>query len=199
MAQLNDRKDEYGFLLHGVVQLRGYRVIQGNMSTQGGGSIPFVPDPASRRVELPLYREWRTFMENCSYGNLARLALTYKAWGYHIPEAFIWWTFFWLIRACKAMEHDERQNFYQMIEGPGMQEFHGSFMLSNDLKHENIFVGGARPTEAPGAPFDAYPAARMGDFGLSRLAAFDEKNRSGVFPAGTHIWNSPVSDTVLIS
>lgn len=194
MAQLNNRKDENGFPLHGVVQLRGFRAIRGDMSTQGDGNTAFVPDPASRNVQSPLYREWRTFMENCSYGNLARLALTYKAWGYHIPEAFIWWTFRWLIEACKAMDFDQSQNFYQMVNGPRMQEFHGSFMLSNDIKTENIFVGGPRPTDAPGAPFDRYPAARMGDFGLSRLAAYDENNRPGIFPTGTHIWMPPVSD-----
>lgn len=195
LAQLNERTDEQGNLRAGVVWLRGFRAISGNQSTQGDGNRMFQPDMDNGHVQEPLYREWRTFMENCEYGTLNRIILTYKAWGYHIPEAFIWWTFLWLMEACKAMDQEPNSGFHRVRSDGSAPCIVDSFMLSNDIKPDNIFVGDSREDHeyALGAPFDLYPAARMGDFGLSKLACFDDGNRPDRFPEGTPIWNSPVS------
>lgn len=202
MAQLMSRRYPNQIAAQsGVVELRTYKYLQGDMSTQGDGQRPFMP-LAGAPHDRPLYREWRMFMEHCSDGNIARLIRIYKAWGYHLPEAFIWWTFLWLMHACLAMDQNDLNGFCQARDDSIFQPEHlpQAFMLSNDIKDENCFFGFARPDRCPGRnagttypPFDQYPAARMGDFGLSRVVQYDADNRPRHLPPGTRTWTAPVS------
>lgn len=133
-------------------------------------------------------------MEHCSFGNIARVILTYKAWGYHLPEAFIWHTFAWLMQGCKAMDQ-HAGNPFQVVAGEygdKAQVFPESFMLNNDIKYENCFLGTYRPGFF-GIPYDGYPAARMGDFGLAQIVGLDNKNRPSNLQPGTKPWVAPVS------
>lgn len=198
IAQLNERQDEHGNPRLGVVKLRGYKATVGDTSTRGNDAIGPIPRLTNDAGEA-LFREWRTFMENCSYGNLSRLIITYKAWGYHVPEAFVWWTFLWLMEACKAMDQDPNNEFSTLTDYTDIAPIPQSFMLNNDIKDDNIFLGEPRRFHryTPGAPFDAYPAARMGDFGLSRLTRINIDNRIKAFKPGTVPWRAPVSFALL--
>ena len=90
--------------------------------------------------------------------------------------------------------------FAEMNDDGNLTNIPGTFMLSNDIKHDNIFIGAEHDDHeyAPGPPFDLYPAARMGDFGLSRLGKIERENRAHKFPPGTRIWRASVSHMHLI-
>lgn len=174
----------------GIVQLRGYRYIHGDTSTQGFG-FAFQPKPG--HLERPFYREWRTYMENCCYGNISRTMLTYKAWGYHVPEAFVWWTLFWLLQGCRAMSANAGEDFLRWVDAYETKPLMQSWMLANDIKSENCFYGTERTDHNTGVPFNGYPAARVGDFGLAQVVRLDSSNRRRHLNAGTTVWTAPVS------
>lgn len=172
----------------GVVTMRGYKYIYGDESTQPTGGRPY---PGF--VKQPYYREWRTYMEDCVYGNITRTMMCYQAWGYHVPEAFVWWTFWWLIQGCRAMDIQTGEPFQLFVEPFQTRPLAGSFMLANDIKTENCFFGDARPYCNTGAPFDNYPAARIGDFGLAQIVSISDTNRPKMLHTGTVPWIAPVS------
>lgn len=174
----------------GVVQFRGYRYHYGDTSTQGNG---LALQPKEGHVERPLYREWRTYMENCLHGNIARTIMTYKAWGYHVPEAFVWWTFFWLVQGCRAMDAGTGEDFLTFVQPYETRPLLDSWMLANDIKSENCFYGSERAQHGVGVPFESYPAARLGDFGLAQVVRLDAQNRIRHLHAGTKVWSAPVS------
>lgn len=68
-----------------------------------------------------------------------------------------------------------------------------SFVLANDIKSDNCFYGFKRDIHSIGAPFDHYPAARIGDFGLAQVMRFDHHNRRRNLQPGTRDWVAPVS------
>jgi len=186
LAQLNSRGSGQ------IIGLRGYKYLTGNQSA--ADNLPFQNRPGEA-FPLPLYQEWRSFLELCDCGNLYGLLLKYKAWGYHLPEAFIWWAFFQLMLACQSMDIDPDNPFhYEAAEAFGVS-WEGSFMLHGDMKEENIFVKSQPQNRSREVPYGAYPLLQLADFGLSQVTTIDNPtNRaSNMMRVGTECYIAPVS------
>lgn len=191
LAQLGSRRCIDALPAKGVVQFRGFMYLTGNTSTQTDG---FQMLPTSHlQQSKPLYREWRTYMENCNFGNISRTMMLYKVWGYHVPESFIWWTFYWLLQGCRAMSTDTGEPFHKWVDESNTAPMEHCFMLSNDIKSDDCFLGPKRENYSLGEPFDNYPAARLGDFGLTQVKGIDGANRRRFWKVGTKLWTAPVS------
>lgn len=113
--------------------------------------------------------EWRYYLEFCQRGTLEEIHMKYKAWGYHLPETFIWWVFYWLVRSCKTMNVNQEKPFL----GPGPAAFMGrlrkSYMLHNDLAWRNVFFQQETLNFRERILWDRYPGPRVADFGLSQV------------------------------
>ena len=185
LAQLNERSSGR------IIGLRGYKYLTGHSSVLSGA--PFALR-AGEYFPEPLYREWRSFLELCELGNLYGMILKYKAWGYYLPEAFIWWTFLQLIEACSSMDtnaynpfrHEEADSF-----GAFMTD---SFMLHKDMKEENIFVKPQPENAEWELPYNTYPFIQLADFGLSQVTTITAPgNRADKIKPGTESYVAPVS------
>jgi len=184
LAQLNSRSSGT------IVGLRGYKYLTGDHSVVN--DVPFQPRPGEDFPQ-PLYQEWRSFLELCDCGNLYGLLLKYKAWGYHLPEAFIWWAFLQLMLASRSMDTDPNKSFRHEAAVMFGAPWDGSFMLHHDMKEENIFVKSHPETMAWGLPYKAYPMLQLADFGLSQVTTINNPtNRAGkIVRLGTESYLAP--------
>lgn len=137
------------------------------------------------------FREWRTYLEFGSYDTINSLLLRYKAWGYHLPEAFIWWMFYWLLESCRSIEAQSEHTF---SDGASNILPPDSFILHNDMSHLNFFMQRPDPDEDyHGLPLDYYPMPKMADLGLSQLARLaSPNNRVRNINCGLETFQSPV-------
>ena len=185
LAQLNERSSGR------IIGLRGYKYLTSDLRVQDGKKFQA---PPGEYFPPPLYQEWRSFLELCELGNLYGLILKYKAWGYHLPEAFIWWTFLQLMEACNSMGIDSENPFrHEGSQGFGMPRY-GSFMLHHDMKEENIFVKSQPWSAELALPYCTYPLIQLADFGLSQVTEInDSSNRADRMKRGTETFFPPVS------
>ncbi|KAK5095792.1 hypothetical protein LTS08_007927 [Lithohypha guttulata] len=179
LAQLMERKQESN------VRLRDYKFHQGDYSVLGGR----FPPSEVERFSPPFFKEWRYYLEYCSLDTIYHLMLKYKAWGYYLPEAFIWWTFFWLTYSCQSMDVNNEHPFRDDQD----QEMADSFMLHNDMSWRNVFMQKSEDDVVHhGPPVDQYPMPKMADFGLSQITRIDhERNRMRDLNPGTAVFMPP--------
>jgi len=191
LAQLNERQCEAN------VGLRGYKYLTSHVMLDG--VTPFQRRAGEGHHGPPYYREWRYYLEYCPYESLLHLIPKYKAWGYHLPEAFIWFTFQQLIKSCKSMEIDNNRPFRKTDETSFGAPYPDSFMVHGDTKDENFFLGKERVATGQvnmdnvQYPYDSYPQTKFGDFGLARVVQKGSKDsRARSMPIGTVAWMAPV-------
>lgn len=191
LAQLNARAPEGNIDASGNVHLRGYKYLTSWTSTATGRFFENHVD-ASGRVQRTQNLEWRSYLEFCPDRTLAQLVLLYTAWGYHLPEAFIWFSFHMLAKSCVSM--DSHVQFPFCREKPSEdfgKSFNGSLIIHNDIKDENTFLGD-RPTTAWGLPYVGYPCPKMADFGLSQVTSMGTNDNVAYnTQIGTYVWQPP--------
>lgn len=189
-TQMNERNTVYN------TKIRGYKYIFGDFSVTNGQQYLERP---GENFQPPYYREWRSYLEYCNMGTLNPLILRYKAWGYHLPEAFIWWMAHGLLRSCQSMEPGTGMEFRSDGAADAAIGFGrymtNSFMLHNDMKEDNVFVTSQKPGARTNiVPYSGYPIVKMGDFGLSRTTFYaDPSSRADTVPLGTLMYMPPVS------
>lgn len=178
------------------VFLRGFKYHFGDISAVNGEVFEL------KELEgfgtRPVFREWRYYLEYCSQETLIQLMIKYKAWGYHLPESFIWWTFFWLLQSCRSMSnHPERPFRSENISTFGLSWLN-SFIIHNDISDGNVFLqsSGAKPflsnMSRSSPPYDKYPMPKMADFGLSQTTNLDSwDNQAALLNRGTPPFQAP--------
>ena len=165
------------------VFLRGYKFHTGFASALTGEA--FMPIPEEGFDEGPFFNEWRYYLEYCSRETLYHIMLKYKAWGYHLPEAFIWWVFLCLIDSCQSMDTDRRHEFRSDHQSNFGESMTSSYMLHNDMSWRNIFMQEA-DDDSGWVVSDDYPQAKMADFGLSQTTFIGKKdNQAHLLKEGT--------------
>jgi len=191
LAELNERSTGR------IIRLRGYKYLTADISASTG--LPFQIHPGEKFTR-PLYQEWRSFLELCDHGNLYGIILKYTAWGYHLPEAFIWWTFLQLMMACDTMGSAPDKPFsYENFAKFG-DAWENSYMLHHDMKEENIFVKTQPENKVTPLPYNTYPLVELADFGLSQVtAANDPFNEAKLMKSGTPMYFAPVSQLLIQS
>ena len=155
--------------------------IQQHLVPSGLEEAYTVPTLAARKLEG--YEDaWRTYHPYYSMGDFEQLVKinTRSRHANFLPEPFIWFTFYRMVKAAVAMD-----TALEISAGNGPTVIH------NDIKSENIFLG------HPGSlgrdvDFIMYPPAYLGDFGMSYLTAADESWRHQI--RGTVGWCAPELD-----
>jgi hypothetical protein len=155
--------------------------IQQKLVPSGSTEAFTVPTLGARNLEG--YEDaWRTYHPYYSMGNFETLVHvnTRSRHAKFLPEPFIWFTLYRMMRAIVAM--DER-----LQTTPGQ----GPYVIHNDIKSENIFLGHAGSLGRD-ADYIMYPPAYLGDFGMSYLTSEDESWRNKI--RGTVGWCAPEMD-----
>ena len=191
LAQLNARAAEGNIDASGNLHLRGYKYLASGTSMATSTWLP--PHIDSRgRPQRTQNLEWRSYLEYCPERTLAQIVLLYSAWGTHLPEAFIWYTFHMLAKSCMSMDTN-RNHLPFCCERPAEdfgKPFRSSFVIHNDIKDENIFLGDK--LTGWNLPWDNYPCPKMADFGLSQVTSMsDNKNQARWTHPGTVVWQPP--------
>jgi serine/threonine protein kinase len=140
-----------------------------------------VPTLAARKLDK--YDDaWRTYHPYYSTGNFSQLVhnTTRTRGARFFPEPFIWFTLHRMIRAAVLMDS-------RLQTTPD----NGPYLIHNDIKPDNIFLG------HPGSlgrdeSYIMYPPAYLGDFGMSYLTSGDESWRHKI--RGTVGWCAPELD-----
>jgi serine/threonine protein kinase len=140
-----------------------------------------VPALAARKLQS-CEDAWRTYHPYYSMGNFDQLVNinTRTRGAKFFPEPFIWYTLHRMIRAAVLMDS-------RLQTSPD----NGPYLIHNDIKPENIFLG------HPGSlgrdeSYIMYPPAYLGDFGMSYLTSGDESWRHKI--RGTVGWCAPELD-----
>lgn len=149
----------------------------------------------STDTQLGGFHDWRYYLEFCQRGTLWNIYMKYRAWGYHLPESFIWWVFYWLVRSCKSLAPQDGHSF--LWHGPAayMAALPGSFVVHNDMSWQNVLFQheGFNPRQVNF--WDRYPVPKMADFGLSEISEKlpNGRNTKKNYSIGTPIFAPPVS------
>lgn len=150
--------------------------------------------PAEHFVRLRQYKVdelyCRYYTEFCEFDTLEILRLRHKAWNRYLPERFLWHIFYRLAHG-----------YLDFVRGPWRSLSNntfgqvplGQYLLHNDIKADNIFLGtnGSRPIDSAQG---WYPVPKIGDFGLSMTTNPDEGviNTAQHIQRGTPPWKPPV-------
>lgn len=141
----------------------------------------------------PLH-EWRYYLEFCSRDTLAELHMKYRAWGYHLPESFIWWIFYWLVRSCKSFDVNDQQPFLDSSPKGFMNKLPSSFLLHNDITWWNVLLQHEDENRRGRVFWDRYPAPKFADYGLSQVKTRGGQDHTASrIKAGTPWFAPPVS------
>ncbi|OAP58717.1 hypothetical protein AYL99_07807 [Fonsecaea erecta] len=129
----------------------------------------------------------RYYLEFCEFDTLETLRLRYKAWNKYLPEAFLWHTFHFLAQAYL----DFSAGPFRSLKFNNFGETTpGQYLLHNDIKTENIFLG-RNPGRQEGTAY--YPVPKIGDFGLAVTTNANEltRNTAQLIQQGTQCWKAP--------
>lgn len=185
-AQIMDRDCHSNLLLYGFK----YHFCDNSMATKE--EWPERPEAGWLAKSRPFFQEWRTYLEFGVLETINNLMLKYKAWGYHLPEAFIWWMFYWLLESCQSLEAQSNHRFADAANNDMHPE---TYMLHNDMSHYNFYMQAPYENDMyHGLPLDSYPMPKMADFGLGQLTRLTSPaNRARKIHEGTPAFKSPVS------
>ncbi|KAJ9643932.1 hypothetical protein H2199_003798 [Coniosporium tulheliwenetii] len=113
--------------------------------------------------------EYWVIMDFAPFGDLDGFCWDYASKGRNIPELFLWYIFYALVKACIVCRYgtEEPDTYHDSYTDEWSTE-----IVHCDLKPHNVFVGDKIPYAFDGF-FGSYPAPILGDFGCAITARSD--------------------------
>lgn len=106
---------------------------------------------------------YRTYLEYCGHGTLARLFRAYRAWDTHLPEVFLWHVFYQLAKSCEALRAEPELTSLAWPASIAMEDRSDGFCIHMDIKPANILLD-----YAPEDPQEHnFPQTKLGDYGIA--------------------------------
>lgn len=143
---------------------------------------------------LEQQQKTRMYLEYGAHRDLSVLRRRYKAFDRYLPELFLWQVFLSLAKAVHRMEVGyppwKIVDTMNLTESPALRSL---FLLHFDVKPANVLL--TEPSRA-GDPTrlaeNAYPQAKLADFGLADLLHQNDLGNPGDFwRQGTHFFRAP--------